>query len=143
MSVLLDAGPLIALLDRRDENHVACVNAISKITHRLVTTWPVLTEAMYFAAHIGRGKAQDGLWEMIGGLTIASIDADEDRVRMRDLMRKYADHPMDLADASLVRVAEREGIRKIFTLDRADFSSYRIARKGPTQAASFQLIPLR
>jgi predicted nucleic acid-binding protein len=45
---------------------------------------------------------------------------------MRELMRKYADRPMDLADAALVRVAEREGIRKIFTIDRKDFSVYRL-----------------
>ena len=46
--------------------------------------------------------------------------------RIRELMTKYADRPMDLADAALVRVAEREGIRKVFTVDRSDFSVYRL-----------------
>jgi len=45
---------------------------------------------------------------------------------MRELMRKYSNRPMDLADAALLRVAEREGIRKIFTVDRRDFSVYRL-----------------
>jgi uncharacterized protein len=46
--------------------------------------------------------------------------------RIRELMRKYANRPMDLADAALLRVAEREGLRKIFTVDRRDFSVYRL-----------------
>jgi len=50
--------------------------------------------------------------------------------RIRDLMRKYKDLPMDLADATLVAVAEREKIRRIFTLDRRDFEVYRPAKIG-------------
>lgn len=50
----------------------------------------------------------------------------DDVPRMRELMRKYSDRPMDLADAALIRVAEREGIRKIFTVDRQDFAVYRL-----------------
>jgi hypothetical protein len=46
--------------------------------------------------------------------------------RIRELMRKYADRPMDLADAALVRVAERENVRRIFTVDRRDFTVYRL-----------------
>jgi predicted nucleic acid-binding protein len=46
--------------------------------------------------------------------------------RIRELMRKYADRPMDMADAALLCIAEREGIRKIFTVDRKDFSVYRL-----------------
>jgi predicted nucleic acid-binding protein len=46
--------------------------------------------------------------------------------RIRELMIKYAGRPMDLADAALVRVAEREGIRRIFTVDRSDFPVYRL-----------------
>ena len=64
----------------------------------------------------------DALW--IAELT------DEDHPRMRHLMRKYHDLPMDLADAALVRLAERERIRQIFTIDRRDFSIYRPAGLG-------------
>jgi len=55
---------------------------------------------------------------------------------MRELMRKYRDVPMDLADAALVRVAEREKLRQVFTLDRRDFEVYRPARMG-----RFSIIP--
>lgn len=53
-----------------------------------------------------------------------------DAPRMRDLMRKYRDLPMDIADASLVRLAEREGLRRVFTTDRRDFNVYRVGRGG-------------
>ena len=75
--------------------------------------------------------AQDALWEMIqaGAVEILSLGTD-DVARMRDLMRKYRDLPMDLADAALVRVAERERLRRTFTLDRRDFQIYRPSRIG-------------
>ena len=56
---------------------------------------------------------------------LLSLDS-ADVPRIRELMRKYANRPMDLADAALLRVAEREGLRKIFTVDRRDFSVYRL-----------------
>jgi len=72
-------------------------------------------------------KAQEALWEMLarGVLQLLPLDL-TDVPRMRELMGKYADRPMDLADAALVRVAEREGIRKTFTVDRDDFGVYRL-----------------
>jgi len=71
--------------------------------------------------------AQHAIWEMIerGALTLLPLDAG-DIPRIRELMRKYANRPMDLADAALLRLAEREGLRKIFTIDRRDFSVYRL-----------------
>jgi uncharacterized protein len=76
--------------------------------------WPPVIEAMYLLADLP--KAQEALWEMLarGGLQLLPLDL-ADVPRMRELMVKYADPPMDLADAALIRVAEREGIRKIFT----------------------------
>jgi hypothetical protein len=72
-------------------------------------------------------KAQDNVWEMIvrGGVEILPVGLD-DVPRIRELMQKYSDRPMDLADAALIRVAEREGIRQFFTVDRKDFSVYRL-----------------
>ncbi len=91
----------------------------------LATVWPPLTEAMYLLADLP--KAQEALWEMIdrGALQLLTLDAG-DVPRIRELMKKYANRPMDLADAALLRVAEREGIGKIFTVDRRDFSVYRL-----------------
>ena len=61
-------------------------------------------------------------------MTLAPLDTG-DAARMRELMEKYRDLPMDLADAALVRIAEREGLTRIFTLDRRHFSIYRPGRR--------------
>ena len=76
-------------------------------------------------------EAQQVLWEMInaGHIGLLGLDA-ADGPRMRELMWKYRDLPMDVTDAALVRIAEREAISTIFTLDRRDFSVYRPARIG-------------
>ena len=128
-AILSDAGPLVALLHRDDQHHQKCVDALTKIRHPLVTVWPALTEAMYLLNFSWR--AQDALWELVLEETIQllPVEADEHR-RMRDLMKKYRMLPMDLADAALVAVAERERIRRIFTVDRRDFSVYRPAKLG-------------
>ena len=134
-AILVDSGPLVALFDRDDNHHRRCVEALKGIRRPLVTVWPVLTEATYLLSF--SFQAQESLWEWLerGGLRIAPL-ALEDVPRMRALMRKYQDHPMDLADAALVRVAERERLRTIFTLDHADFRTYRAAHGKP-----FVLLP--
>jgi hypothetical protein len=121
----VDAGPLAALVDGDDQHHDACVVALKKLREPLGTVWPALTEAMYLLA--AQPRAQDAIWEMLarGAVRLFPLDSD-DVPRMRELMRKYADRPMDLADAALLRVAERESIRTIFTVDRKDFSVYRL-----------------
>ena len=123
--ILVDAGPLVALVDADDQFHKKCVAALKALREPLVTVWPAVTEAMYLLGDLP--KAQDALWEMLarGALHLLPLDL-ADVSRIRELMAKYADRPMDLADAALVRVAEREGIRKIFTVDREDFSVYRL-----------------
>ena len=132
---LVDAGPLVAILHRDDRRHRDCVQALKTLPPALGTTWPVVTEAMYLLGF--STEAQDELWNLIesGRLHLLGLDA-SDASRMRALMRKYRDLPMDLADASLVAVAERDGVNKVFTLDRRDFSVYRLARGG-----RFSVIP--
>ena len=136
-AVLVDTGPLVALLDRSDPDHVACQETLSSLTDSMVTVWPVVTEAMYLLRAYWR--AQEALWEMI---EIRAVDilplGIEDVPRMKELMRKYRDLPMDLADAALVRAAERERLRRIFTLDRRDFQIYR-----PSRIGRFAVIPSR
>jgi uncharacterized protein len=134
-AVLVDAGPLIALLDRSDPHHEACVGTLRSLNEPLVSAWPVVTEAMYLLGF--SWQAQDGLWELLasGAITLAPLDH-SDAPRMRELMAKYQDLPMDLADAALVRIAERERLRRIFTFDRRHFGVYRPARLG-----RFQLLP--
>ncbi len=128
-AVLVDAGPLVALLDRSDPDHESCRDMLRSVHDPVVTVWPALTEAMYLLRF--SWEAQRALWEMIesGVVSLLPLDAG-DVPRMRELMEKYRDLPMDLADAALVRVAERERLRRVFTLDRRDFELYRPARLG-------------
>jgi predicted nucleic acid-binding protein len=123
--ILVDAGPLVALVDADDQFHKRCVATLKTLREPLVTVWPPVTEAMYLLGDLP--KAQEALWEMLtrGVLRLLPLDL-ADVPRIRELMSKYADRPMDLADAALVRVAEREGIGIIFTVDRKDFSVYRL-----------------
>ena len=127
--VLVDAGPLVALIDRGDDHHQRCVDALRGIRDPLMTVWPAVTEAMYLLGP--SWPAQAALWEMVESEAVALLPLDGDDVpRMAELMRKYKDLPMDLADAALVRVAERERIRYMFTLDQRDFRVYRPAGLG-------------
>lgn len=127
--ILVDAGPLVALVDADDQHHDKCVAALREIREPLATVWPPLVEAMYLLSD--QPLAQEALWEMLdrGAVLMLPLDS-TDIPRIRELMRKYANRPMDLADAALVRVAEREGLRKIFTIDRRDFSVYRINHRS-------------
>jgi predicted nucleic acid-binding protein len=123
--ILVDAGPLVALVDRRDQHHAACVRALKNMGEPLGTVWPAVTEAMYLLEGVEGG--QDKVWEMIarGAPRILALD-EGDIPRIRELMAKYSNRPMDLADAALVRVAERERVATVFTVDKKDFSVYRL-----------------
>jgi predicted nucleic acid-binding protein len=132
--ILVDAGPLVAVIDADDRHHVACTAALKKLVPPLVTVWPAVVEAMYLLADF---RGQDALWQMIlrAALVIEPLGA-KDMNRARDLMAKYRDLPMDLADATLVAIAERLSCRRVFTLDRRDFRVYR-----PRGLRAFEIIP--
>jgi len=123
--ILVDTGPLIALVRADDQHHKECAVAFQTLQQPMGTVWPVLTEAMYLLGSLP--KAQDAVWEMItrGIVEILPLGPD-DVPRIRELMKQYADLPMDLADAALIHVAEREHIRQFFTVDRKDFAVYRL-----------------
>lgn len=133
--MLIDTGPLVALLHADDQNHARCVKTLRSLQEPFGTVWPVLTEAMYLLNF--SWEAQAALWEMIVTESVTILPLDRgDAPRMRELMRKYRDLPMDMADAALVRVAEREGLRHIFSLDRRGFTVYR-----PEKIGRFSIIP--
>ena len=123
--ILVDAGPLIALVKANDQHHRECRAVFQTLRKPMGTVWPVLTEAMYLLGSLP--QAQENIWEMIvrGAVEILPLGPD-DIPRIRELRRQYGNHPMDLADAALIRVAEREHIRRIFTVDRKDFAVYRL-----------------
>ena len=125
--ILVDAGPLVALFDPKDRRHARCVKALKGIHEPVSTTLPVLTEAFHM---LGPGSVgSDRLRDFVerGGLSVWFFDRSA-VTRTFELMEMYADHPMDLADASLVVAAEALGTRKVFTVDRKDFETYRVRR---------------
>lgn len=135
--ILVDTGPLVALFDPRDPDHQACRELLAGINEPLCSTVPVLTEACHLLApgSIGAQRLMD--FVSAQGLGVWFFD-DRALQRAFGLMAQYADRPMDLADASLVVLAERSGQRRIFTLDRDDFAVYRI-KKGH-QSLAFEVL---
>ena len=135
--ILVDTGPLIALIDKgQGDTHVKCVQTYKTLTGSMLTKWPCFTEAMYFLSELRGWSAQTILWEVINRKALYLHAANEAECqRMKVLMEKYQDIPMDLADASLVAVAESKKIKRIFTLD-SDFYVYRLYDKD-----AFEVIP--
>ena len=133
--ILVDAGPLVAIADADDQHHRRCVDGLRGVDRPLGTVWPAVTEALYRLLDVRGG--QDAVLEMLERQAVRLMSLDEaDVPRIRELMAKYRDLPMDLADAALVRVAERERLDIVFTVDRRDFKVYRIGRRK-----AFRIIP--
>ena len=123
--ILVDTGPLVALFDPADGDHRDCVKRLAGISEPLCTTVPVLTEAFHLLSPGSLGAQRLMDFVTARGLSVWFLD-DRALTRAFELMVRYADHPMDLADASLVVVAETLKQHRIFTIDRSDFSTYRI-----------------
>lgn len=125
---ILDAGPLVAVLDRREEHHAWCCDVLKRVRAPLVTREAVLTEALFLAAGPIPRKTI-GAWLRAGYLMCEA--ANSDRLALAfELMDQYASVPMSFADAYLVSLAQAQGGTQIFTLDR-DFEVYRDARGLP------------
>jgi hypothetical protein len=133
--ILIDTGPIVAFFDKDDRYHARCIEILKEIREPLVTTWPILTECFYLLNF--SWEVQDSLWLFIqrGGIEIYPLEK-ELLIRCRELMKQYRDLSMDLADATLMALADVFGISKIFTLDHKDFSIYRFKQKR-----RFTLIP--
>jgi len=139
--ILVDTGPLVAMQDRSDPDHARCTSFAKTLRTPMITTWQCLTETMYFLHDSGGWAAQQRLWAKIrsGDLRVHATTESES-LRMEALMRDYADAPCDLADASLVAVAESLKLRRIFTVD-SHFHAYRLGDRRvlevlPTRRAS-------
>jgi predicted nucleic acid-binding protein len=136
-SGLIDTGAFLALLDNRDRWHERCVEAYQALHVPLATSAAVLTELYYLAGlRLRRPEAAWGLLRS-GLVTVLPID-DVDLPALEELMRRYADRPMDLADATLVHLARREGLSVVFTTDHDDFETYRIDGRR-----AFRIVPDR
>jgi len=134
--VLVDTGALIALYNANDPYHAACALQVQSLPFgKAYTCWPVVTEAFYLLRKYPRDQQR----------LLDALDADEfvlltldrsDLQGIRDIIDKYHDQDVDLADAALVQLADREGIDVVFTIDRRHFSVYR-----KQDGSSFRLLP--
>lgn len=125
-SGLLDTGAIIALLDRSDRWHEACLRALEDVRLPVLTSVAVLTEVFHLTGDSPREV--DAVWSFLhsGAVLIGEIGG-SDLPSLATLMSRYRDRPMDFADATLVHLAERESLSDILTVDHDDFETYRIA----------------
>lgn len=122
---LIDTGAILALLDRTDRWHGVCVDTFQKLRLPLATSHAVLTELFHLVA--GNRHEMETAWKFIrsGAIRLAAIEHSE-LPEIQTLMLRYSDRPMDFADATLVYLARRERLSTVFTVDHADFNTYRI-----------------
>jgi len=138
MTTLIDTGPLVALRDPAEPAHAISRSTLDSVSLPLLTTWPVFTEAMHLLGRSGGWRSQRELWRLAeDGHLVVETPSAEAVARSAKLMGKYADRPMDLADATLVALAEERGLRRIFTLDE-DFHVYRLNGRR-----AFEIVPRR
>jgi predicted nucleic acid-binding protein len=128
-NVLLDTGPLVAIFCEEDEHHQVCVEALRATVPPLLTTWPVLTEAAWMLRDepmaLRRLYAPQGLFTMVP-------QGDHELAECKAIFERYHSLSPQLADLSLVQLAESRGLSTVFTLDRRDFTVYRAKRKRLT-----------
>jgi len=125
--ILIDTGPIVAILSKDDEHHDRCREALTALSPPLMTCWPVLTEAAWLLRT--RPDTLTKMFEGFHGGLFALLPLNADALpAVAALMKRYVSTGLQLADAALVYLAERENIRTVFTTDRRDFSIIRLKR---------------
>jgi uncharacterized protein len=134
---LINTSAILALLHEDDRWHARCVETFRRFRIPWATSVAVLTEFFHLASRGPRSVAT--AWDFVrsGTMILLPID-DADLPALEKLMREYADRPMDFADATLVRLAERESLTTIFAIDHDDFERYRIEGRR-----RFRIVPGR
>ncbi|MFW6247473.1 MAG: type II toxin-antitoxin system VapC family toxin [bacterium] len=126
-STLIDAGPIIALFNKNDKYHKVIKKFLRGYKGKLITSWPVITEASHMLDFNVQVQIDLFKWIRLGGLLIEEVNIN-DIDRIITLSEKYSDIPMDLADASLVVLSEKLKIKEIITID-SDYYIYRTIEK--------------
>jgi uncharacterized protein len=135
--VLADTGPIVAILSARDAHHDRCVAELADLRPPLITCWPVLTEALWLLRQDSQAIGE--LFRAFdAGLYTLALLGEEALPWLEAFMHRYRKIGAQLADASLVYLAEREGFNTVFSLDRRDFSVYRYGKNR-----SLKIIPER
>jgi len=130
-SVLIDAGPLIALFDSSDKYHRKIRSFLKDNPFRYISTVAVFTEVSHMLDFNTAVQRDFYEWVMYKGVIISDVNQN-DLLRLIELTDKYSSLPMDFADATLVITAEKTGIRQIISIDR-DFDIYRLPGKEQIQ----------
>ena len=124
-NALIDTGAILALLDRTDRWHRVCLDTFQQLRLPLLTSNAVLTELFHLVGD--NRREMESAWKFInsGAIELGAIGHSE-LPQIHALMSRYWDRPMDFADATLVHLARRESLSTVFTVDHADFETYRI-----------------
>ncbi len=134
--VLIDAGPLVAIVSRKDAQHQRCVDALAHLPTPLLTCWPVLAEAFWLVRR--NPNAMEGLFRGLAAQLWALAPVGPEALPwLESFLKRYRKVGAQLADACLVYLAERDGIDTVFTLDHRNFTIYRYSRNR-----RLKLIPL-
>jgi predicted nucleic acid-binding protein len=132
--VLLDTGVLVALLDRSERLHEACAKAVQEIEAPLITCEAVITESCYLLRNLA-GAAELVVENIAAGIFQIPLQLSREAAGVKQILRKYRDRKIDLADACLIRLADEFGTADILTLD-GDFAIYRWGRNK-----AFRMLP--
>ncbi|MBD2385134.1 type II toxin-antitoxin system VapC family toxin [Cylindrospermum sp. FACHB-282] len=136
--IIVDTGFWLALIDQKDTYHQIAKQALKQYNEPLITTWCVVTETCYLLLTRKGVEAQvtflNSLQQEL--FTIFNLEAHHTS-RIIELMKRYANLPMDLADASLVILAEHLGHGRIFSVDQRDFNTYRWKQSYPFENLLF------
>jgi len=130
--VIADTGFWLALASRKDRYHGRATALLKSMDQPLICTWPVITETCHLLATQVGLKSQHAFVESYGAGAFQAFELRREHApRIVELMQTYADLPMDLADASLVLLAEHLGHGRILSTDERDFGTYRWKRHRP------------
>ena len=124
---IIDSGPLIALFDKNDKYHQRILDFFKDFNGEFVSSWAVITEVTHMLDFNLQVQISFLKWVEMGALTLYPIEQDELRDIIK-MMSKYTNVPMDLADSSLMYIAQKEGIKNIVSID-SDFDIYRTIKK--------------
>ena len=127
-TILIDSGPLIALFDKSDKHYTPVLQFLKSFDGKLITTWAVLTEVSHMLDFNLNVQLDFLKWVELGAVEVYDIKQG-DLATIIEMMTKYTNVPMDLADATLMYVAHKENIKKIVSID-SDFDIYRTLKSG-------------
>lgn len=126
-NTIIDSGPLIALFDKSDKYHKKVLEFLKSYDGKLITTWAVITEVTHMLSFNLNVQIDFLKWINLGGLEVVDI-TQKDLQNIINFMEKYTNVPMDLADGSLLVVAQNLGIKDIVSID-SDYDIYRTIKK--------------